>query len=57
LFPLLEKELSEKEFDLLKENINQVYLIENKINRSVFVKADINKLFEQLNLEDNVYAN
>lgn len=57
LFPLLEKELSEKEFDLLKKNINQVYLIENKINRSVFVKADINKLFEQLNLEDNVYAN
>ena len=57
LFPLLEKELSEKEFNLLKENINQVYLIENKINRSVFVKADINKLFEQLNLEDNVYAN
>lgn len=57
LFPLLEKELSEKEFDLLKQNINQVYLIENKINRSVFVKADINKLFEQLNLEDNVYAN
>jgi DNA sulfur modification protein DndD len=57
LFPLLEKELSEKEFNLLKENINQVYLIENKINRSVFVNADINKLFEQLNLEDNVYAN
>jgi DNA sulfur modification protein DndD len=57
LFPLLEKELSEKEFDLLKENINQVYLIENKINRSIFVKADINKLFEQLNLEDNVYSN
>jgi DNA sulfur modification protein DndD len=57
LFPLLEKELSEKEFELLKENINQVYLIENKINRSVFVKADINKLFEQLNLEDNVYTN
>jgi len=57
LFPLLEKELSEKEFDLLKQNINQVYLIENKINRSVFVKADINKLFEQLNLEDHVYAN
>ena len=57
LFPLLEKELSEKEFNLLKENINQVYLIENKINRSVFVKADINKLFEQLNLEDHVYAN
>lgn len=57
LFPLLEKELSEKEFNLLKENINQVYLIENKINRSVFVKADINKLFEQLNLEENVYAN
>jgi DNA sulfur modification protein DndD len=57
LFPLLEKELSEKEFDLLKENINQVYLIENKINRSIFVKADINKLFEQIKLEDNVYAN
>jgi DNA sulfur modification protein DndD len=57
LFPLLEKELSEKEFNLLKENINQVYLIENKINRSVFVKADINKLFVQLNLEDHVYAN
>ena len=57
LFPLLEKELSEKEFNLLKENINQVYLIENKINRSVFVMADINKLFQQLNLEDNVYAN
>jgi DNA sulfur modification protein DndD len=57
LFPLLEKELSEKEFDLLKENINQVYLIQNKANRSIFVKADINRLFEQLKFEDNVYAN
>ncbi|MNJ90663.1 hypothetical protein D3C87_82990 [compost metagenome] len=57
LFPLLEKELTEKEFELLKQNINQVYLIENSSNKSIFVKADIEKLFEQLNKEENVYSN
>ena len=48
LFPLLEKELSEKEFELLKPNINKVYLIENHLNRSTFKKLKVDQLFTYL---------
>ena len=57
LFPLLEKELSEKEFELLKPNINKVYLIENHLNRSTFKKLKVDQLFTYLQNEEHVYAN
>ena len=57
LFPLLEKELSEKEFELLKPNINKVYLIENHLNRSTFKKLKVDQLFIYLQNEEHVYAN
>ena len=57
LFPLLEKELTEKEFELLKPNINKVYLIENHINRSTFKKMNVDQLFIYLQNEEHVYAN
>ena len=47
LFPLLEKELSETEYELLKPNLNGVYLIENKTEGSSISQAKINTLFKK----------
>ncbi|KQX00749.1 DNA sulfur modification protein DndD [Flavobacterium sp. Root420] len=57
LFPLLEKELSEFEYDYLKPNVNKVYIIENENNGSRFKSLEVNKLFTHLKEEQNVYAN
>jgi DNA sulfur modification protein DndD len=57
LFPLLEKELSELEYEYLKPNINKVYLIENRDHASTFKMIDANNLFQHLKSEDHVYAN
>lgn len=57
LFPLLEKELSEFEYDYLKPNVNKVYIIENQNNGSRFKSLEVNKLFTHLKEEQNVYAN
>ena len=57
LFPLLEKELSEIEYDYLSENVNKVFIIENKDNNSKF-KPIVNKdLFQHIKQEENVYSN
>lgn len=48
LFPLLEKELSEKEFELLMPNLSQAILINNSHTGSVFQEIQANKLFNQL---------
>ncbi len=48
LFPLLEKELSEKEFELLRPNLSQAILINNSHTGSVFQEIQANKLFNQL---------
>lgn len=57
LFPLLEKELSEIEYDYLSENVNKVFIIENKNNNSKF-KPIVNKdLFQHIKQEENVYSN
>lgn len=57
LFPLLEKELSEIEYDYLSEYVNKVFMIENKDNNSKF-KPIVNKdLFQHIKQEENVYSN
>ena len=56
LFPLLEKELSEKEFELLKDNLNTSYLIENQGEGSEFIKIkNSNRLFVEFEKRKNVY--
>ena len=45
LFPLLEKELSEAEYELLKPNLNGVYLIENNTDGSSVSQTKIDSLF------------
>ncbi|MXN91705.1 DNA sulfur modification protein DndD [Flavobacterium sp. Sd200] len=57
LFPLLEKELSELEYDYLKPNVNKVFVIENTSNGSGFKSYDVDKLFNHIKEEANVYAN
>jgi DNA sulfur modification protein DndD len=57
LFPLLEKELSELEYDYLKPNVNKVFVIENNNNGSSFKPFAVDQLFTHLKLEQDVYAN
>lgn len=47
LFPLLEKELSEVEYEYLKPNLNKVYLIENKGAASSLKLYQIDNLFSE----------
>lgn len=46
IFPLLGKELTEKEFSYLQNNISQCYLIHKKGETSSFIPIEDNKLFE-----------
>ncbi|WP_299313282.1 AAA family ATPase [uncultured Aquimarina sp.] len=57
LFPLLEKELSLSEYELLKPNLNKAFVIENSEERSGFKSYPVNKLFIELKKEEDVYAN
>jgi DNA sulfur modification protein DndD len=57
LFPLLEKELSELEYDYLKPNVNKVFVIENHNNGSSFKSFAVDQLFTHLKQEQDVYAN
>lgn len=57
LFPLLEKELSELEYDYLKPNVNKVFVIENYNNGSSFKPFAVDQLFTHLKQEQDVYAN
>lgn len=57
LFPLLEKELSELEYEYLKPNVNKVFVIENHSDGSSFKPFAVNQLFSHLKLEKDVYAN
>lgn len=57
LFPLLEKELSELEYDYLKPNVNRVFVIENNNNGSGFKPYAVDQLFTHLKQEQDVYAN
>jgi DNA sulfur modification protein DndD len=57
LFPLLEKELSELEYDYLKPNVNKVFVIENNNNGSGFKPYEVDNLFTHLKQEQDVYSN
>lgn len=57
LFPLLEKELSELEYEYLKPNVNKVFVIENHNNSSSFKPYPVDHLFSHLKQEKDVYAN
>lgn len=56
LFPLLEKELSEIEYNSLKENVNNVYVIDNKEGYSQFRAVPVDGLFDEIKNEQHVYA-
>ena len=49
LFPLLEKELTKSEYELLEPHLGGVYLIENQSQGSSISKYPINELFNQFN--------
>ncbi|OWR13762.1 DNA sulfur modification protein DndD [Chryseobacterium sp. VAUSW3] len=57
LFPLLEKELSELEYEYLKPNVNKVFVIENYNGGSSFTPYPVDQLFTHLKQEQDVYAN
>jgi DNA sulfur modification protein DndD len=56
LFPLLEKELSEDEYELLKKNLNTSYLITNNAQGSTFKKVADNKLFKEFKNTSDVHT-
>lgn len=49
ILPLIYKELTENEYSIIKDNVNEAYLIINKKNSSNFVKVETNSLFESYN--------
>lgn len=57
LFPLLEKELSEIEYEYLKPHVNKAYQIENFQERSIFRSIAVDQLFNQSKEEQDVYTN
>ena len=57
LFPLLEKELSELEYEYLKPNVNKVFIIENSNEGSYFKPLANDQLFLHLKQESDVYSN
>jgi DNA sulfur modification protein DndD len=57
LFPLLEKELSEIEYDFLKPYVNKVFIIESLDGASKFRPLKVDDLFNEVKNEENVYTN
>ncbi|MBY8961810.1 DNA sulfur modification protein DndD [Flavobacterium sp. D11R37] len=57
LFPLLEKELSEMEYEYLKPNVSKVFVIENKQGASAFKELNVKNLFDEVKKENYVYSN
>lgn len=50
IFPLLNKELTEKEYNLIENKVNRAYLIENKSTEdSDFLPVEPHLLFKQYN--------
>jgi len=56
LFPLLEKELSEIEYELLKPNLNKAFLIHNENGASKLKPLPVNNLFKEFKKEKDVYT-
>ena len=55
LFPLLEKELTEKEYELMKPNLSQVYMIKHS-DGSAFKNYKLNQLFKAFKEDEHIYA-
>ena len=56
LFPLLEKELSEIEYEILKPNLNKAFLIHNTDKGSKIISTGVNNLFKEFKKEKDVYT-
>lgn len=56
LFPLLEKELSEKEYAMLIPNTAQTFVIENIEGKSTIIECDLAQLFNEIEKHSNVYS-
>ena len=56
LFPLLEKELSEIEYEILKPNLNKAFLIYNTDKGSKIISTGVNNLFKEFKKEKDVYT-
>jgi len=56
LFPLLEKELTEKEYSLLTPHIAQTFIIENNDGKSTLVECESTQLFNEIGKRNNVHS-
>ena len=56
LFPLLEKELSEKEYNLLLPNTALTFIIQNSEGKSTITKCDSSQLFNEIEKTGNVHS-
>ena len=56
LFPLLEKELTKKEYQLLLPSVTKTFLIENNNGSSQFKECKPNELFNLIESDNNVYT-
>lgn len=56
LFPLLEKELSEVEYELLKPNLSKAFLIHNTEQGSKIFSTRVDRLFTEFKKEKDVYT-
>jgi len=56
LFPLLEKELTEAEYNMLKPYLQKTFLIQNQEGASSLKEVPTNNLFKEFNKDKDVYA-
>lgn len=56
LFPLLEKELTFKEYSLLRKNINQTFKIKNVKGKSLIEECNPDELFIDIEKNEDVHA-
>jgi len=56
LFPLLEKELTEAEYNMLKPYLQKTFLIQNQEGASSLKEVPTNILFKEFNKDKDVYA-
>jgi DNA sulfur modification protein DndD len=56
LFPLLEKELTEKEYFMLTPFISQTFVIVNNNEKSTIVECESTQLFNQIEKDNNVHT-
>lgn len=50
LFPLINKELTEKEYGMLLKNVSKAYIIQNEVDRSGFLSVEPKDLIKEYNL-------